>query len=429
MIIKDGTIKVADFGIAALENSQEKSSETTLGSVHYMSPEQAKGEVPDARCDIYSLGVVMYEMLTGALPYIGSTAEEIALKHISGSPIGLSEHKGGIPQELERITLRAMCSDKSARYQSASELREDLERFQKQQAAASAAVSAGGPAGDGAQGAKDVRPLRATGEMTEEQYQRRKLRSRKVSILTGVFGVLVFMIGIFIFLWNFWLKDLFRVAERVDMPNFVGEQYDEIINSKEFSIFNFKIIYDINQDVPEGQIIDQSPESGRSMMIVSEGIDVKLTVSTGVMLTDIPDVVNWQYQEATLELQRAGFVVEQVFEQSATVTADYVIKTSPEAGEQLSAGSTVFITISSGPEVKTVSMPNLIGLDEAGAKAKIESYNLTCASVTRVASDYEKGVVFKQSIQAYTEVEEHTKIYIWVSDGPEAADSGDGTVG
>lgn len=416
MILRDGTIKVADFGIAALESTQEKKSGQTLGSVHYIAPEQARGEAPDARSDIYSLGVVMYEMLTGRLPYEGDTANEIALKHIAGSPASMTALNPEIPPELERITLRAMEPDIARRYQSATELLTDLEQFRKQQAALAAHT------GDTAETfpvSPDVPPLSSDGEMTKESYQRRKTRSRRVSILTGTCGVLIFLIAVFIFLWNYWLKDIFSVAERVDVPDFVGQSYEDIINSSDFSIFKFTVKYTIDPSVAEGVVISQDPAAGRSMMVVPEKIGVVLNVSTGVMMTEIPDVVNWQYQEATLALQQAGFVVSQQIEASDTVTEDYVISTSPAAGEQQPAGSTVFLTVSGGPSLKTITMPNLVGLTESAAWQRVSSSNLSQGTATYVNSDYDAGVVFKQSVAAYSDVSEHTKIYIWVSLGPQ----------
>lgn len=419
MILKDGTIKVADFGIAALESVQEDKTGQTLGSVHYIAPEQARGEAPDLRSDLYSLGVVMYEMLTGALPYEGDTAKEIALQHISGKPVPPRDINPDIPPELERITLKAMCADIAERYQSAGELLTELEAFRRQQSAAVRESDAGefhiSP---------DVTPIPSDGELPREKYELRRSRSKKVSIMTGAFGVLIFIAAIFVFLWNYWLKDIFSVAERVDVPNFVGASYDSIINDKDFSsVFKFTVKYSIDPEIAEGVIITQTPEAGRSMMVVPEKIGVELTVSTGVVLTSIPDVSNKQYQEATLELQNAGFKVESVIESSDTVTEDYVISTSPAAGEQLSAGSTVYLTVSGGPSIKSVTMPNLVGLTESGAKERINSSNLSFGSATYVNSDYDEGVVFKQSVQAYTDVDEHTKVYIWVSLGPEETPS------
>lgn len=421
MILKDGTIKVADFGIAALESAQEKKSDQTVGSVHYIAPEQARGEQPDPRSDIYSLGVVMYEMLTGKMPYDGDTAEQVAMKHITGHPVPPQELNPDIPEELAAITLKAMNSDINARYQSASELLRDLEDFRKQQAAANLGS---GPDEDLEildVIAPDVHPIGKAGELSKEKYARRRRRSRKVSILSGACGVLVFLIAVFVFLWNYWLRDIFSVAERINIPNFVGASYEDIVNSSEFKkLFNFEVNYAIDPDVPEGQIISQDPEADRSMMVVPEGIDVSLTVSTGVRQTVIPDVTNKHYQEATIELQNAGFIVEIAnTEASDTVTVDYVISTDPAPGEELAAGSTVFLTVSAGPSIKLVTMPNLVGSTEKDAIARIESSNLSYGDTTYIHSDYDEGTVIRQSIDAYSDVEEHTRIFIWVSLGPE----------
>ncbi len=423
MILKDGTIKVADFGIAALESAQEKKSDQTVGSVHYIAPEQARGEQPDPRSDIYSLGVVMYEMLTGKMPYDGDTAEQVARKHIVGNAVPPQELNPDIPEELAEITLKAMSADIETRYQTASELLGDLEEFRKQQAAVNIA---GGSVDESdveilSEIPPDVRPLGKGGELSKEKYARRRRRSKKVSILSGVCGVLVFMIAVFVFLWNYWLRDIFSVAERINIPNFVGNNYEDIINSTEFNkIFNFSVNVTVAPDVPAGQIISQDPVADRSMMVVPEGIDMVLTVSTEVKQTAIPDVTNKHYQEAMIELQNAGFLVEIAkTEASDSVTVDYVISTDPAPGEQLAAGSTVFLTVSAGPSIKVVTMPNLVGLTEQDAIARIESSNLSYGDTTFIHSDYDEGTVIRQSIEAYSDVEERTRIFIWVSLGPE----------
>lgn len=233
--------------------------------------------------------------------------------------------------------------------------------------------------------------------------------------------MLVFLIAVFVFLWNYWLRDIFSVAERINIPNFVGNSYEDIVNSSEFKkLFNFEVNYAIDPEVPEGQIIGQDPEADRSMMVVPEGIDISLTVSTGVRQTTIPDVTNKHYQEATLELQNAGFIVEIASTvASDTVTEDYVISTDPAPGEQLAAGSTVFLTVSAGPSIKVVTMPNLVGSTEKDAISRIESSNLSYGDTTYIHSDYDEGTVIRQSIEAYSDVEEHTRIFIWVSLGPE----------
>ena len=420
MILKDGTIKVADFGIAALESAQEKKSDQTVGSVHYIAPEQARGEQPDPRSDMSNFWRRAVEMLTGKKPYDGDTAEQVALKHITGHAVPPQELNPDIPEELAEITLKAMNADINARYQSASELLHDLEDFRKQQAVA----NIGSGSDDDIEILDvippDVRPLGKAGELSKEKYARRRRRSKKVSILSGACGVLVFLIAVFVVLWNYWLRDIFSVAERINIPNFVGESYEDIVNSSSSRSCSTSVNYAIDPDVPEGQIISQEPEADRSMMVVPEGIDVSLTVSTGVRQTVIPDVTNKHYQEATIELQNAGFIVEIADTQASdSVTEDYVISTDPAPGEELAAGSTVFLTVSAGPSIKVVTMPNLVGSTEKDAISRIESSNLSYGDTTYIHSDYDEGTVIRQSIEAYSDVEEHTRIFIWVSLGPE----------
>ena len=416
MIIRDGSIKVADFGIAALESTQEQRSSQTVGSVHYIAPEQARGEQPDTRSDIYSLGVVMYEMLTGRMPYDGETAEQIALKHIAGIAVPPQEINPDIPDELARITLKAMNADINARYQSASELLADLEEFRKQQAAANRTSSDGE---EGFEVVPDVEPIGRTGEMSEAKYARRRKRSRKVSIMSGAVGVLVFMVAVFVFLWNYWLRDIFSTAERIELPNFVGRSYESVVNDSSYTqLYAFTVTYSIDPTVPEGEIISQDPEAGRSLMIVPEKIAVTLTVSTGVREAVVPDVLNSSLQEAAVKLQNSGFKYETNYVTSDVVTEGYVISTDPAPGSSLAEGSTVFLTISSGPTIHTVTMPNLVGHTESEAISILQSNNLTYADTTYIESEQEEGTVIRQSIDAYEDVSEHTRIYLWVSSGP-----------
>ena len=410
MILRDGTIKVADFGIAALESTQEQRSEQTVGSVHYIAPEQARGEQPDPRSDIYSLGVVMYEMLTGSMPYDGETAEQIALKHIAGLAVPPQELNPEIPDELARITLKAMNADITARYQSAGELLSDLEEFRKQQAAARSLAGDSDELDYDGDILPDVEPISRTGEMSRAKYARRRQRSKKVSIMSGAVGVLVFMVAVFVFLWNYWLRDIFSAAERTEVPVFVGQNYEDVVNNSSYrNIYSFTVTYSIDPTIPEGQIISQDPEAGRSLMIVPEGISVTLTVSTGVREARA---------EAITELQAAGFTYEIETAPSDTVTENYVISTSPGPGEPLAEGSTVIVTVSSGPAEHTITMPNLVGYTESEAINILHNNNLTYADTTYIESEQDEGTVIRQSIDAYEPVEEHTRIYIWVSTGP-----------
>lgn len=412
MLLRDGTIKVGDFGIAALENEVYENNGEAIGSIHYIAPEQARGECPDARSDIYSLGVMMYEMLTGGLPFTGNTLGEIAVQHMNAKPVPPHEKNPEIPLELERITLKAMSAELSERYQSANELLSDLEAF------IHTPVTIDGESADYEN--PDVKPVRSSTELSRERYRLRRRRSDVVSFMSGTFGLLVLAVALFAFLWNFWLKDVFSPAERIALPNFEGSNYESIINNTELSsMYKFNVIYISDDSVEPGIVISQSPAAGRSMMVTPSGIEVDLTVNAGVSLTSVPDVLNTDYRDAMRNLRAEGFNVEIENAASDSYTKDYVIATSPVAGEQLSSGSTVYITVSAGPEIQYVSMPNLVGSTEDSAISRIESSNLSYGGSDRVVSDYEAGTVIDQSISSSESVAEHTKVYLTVSSGPQ----------
>ena len=412
MLLRDGTIKVGDFGIAALENEVYENNGEAIGSIHYIAPEQARGECPDARSDIYSLGVMMYEMLTGGLPFTGNTLGEIAVQHMNAKPVPPHEKNPEIPLELERITLKAMSAELSERYQSANELLSDLEAF------IHTPVTIDGESADYEN--PDVKPVRSSTELSRERYRLRRRRSDVVSFMSGTFGLLVLAVALFAFLWNFWHKDVFSPEERIALPNFEGSNYESIINNTELSsMYKFNVIYISDDSVEPGIVISQSPAAGRSMMVTPSGIEVDLTVNAGVSLTSVPDVLNTDYRDAMRNLRAEGFNVEIENAASDSYTKDYVIATSPVAGEQLSSGSTVYITVSAGPEIQYVSMPNLVGSTEDSAISRIESSNLSYGGSDRVVSDYEAGTVIDQSISSSESVAEHTKVYLTVSSGPQ----------
>ncbi len=412
MMLRDGTVKVEDFGIAALENDAYESNGQAIGSIHYIAPEQARGELPDARSDIYSLGIVMYEMLTAQKPYDGETIGEIAVKHINAAAVPPHELVPDVPPELERITLKAMCADIEERYQNAEELLKDLDAFLQEQMTPPEPEEK--PLENPA-----VMPIRSVSEMNKERFLLRHRRARRVTFLMGAFGALGLCVVMFIFMWDFWLKDVFSPAERISLPNFVGGDYQRILDNAELaSMYSFDVVYVINTETESGTVLSQNPDPGRSMMITPDGIKVELSVSTGKVFNAVPDVINLDYREAKNRLQKAGFIADIENATSSTVTKDYVISTSPMAGEQMSSGSTVYVVVSTGPQTSYIRMPNVIGLSEEAAIAKLESAGLSYGGSDHVNSDVDAGTVIGQSADAFTEVEEHSKIHLKISLGP-----------
>ena len=412
MLLKDGMIKVADFGIASLENTVEENNGETVGSVHYIAPEQARGEAPDARSDIYSLGIVMYEILTGRLPYVGNSDVEVAVKHMNTDPVTPRDIVPSIPEELERICLKAMNSNIDERYQTASEMLADLEQYKAQSLAAHVL--------------EDSEAVLIDSEEPPRRRAQRSRRSKKIALSSGILAVLLFVIIGFVFLNGYFLKDLFSDPVKVKVDNFVGRYYEDVINDKDYKkIYDFKVTFKVDLEHEYGIILSQDPESGRSKTVSDKGskIVVELvcaaeTVDDQKRLLKVPNIVNHEREEAISMVQDAGFTYSLEQAPSDSITKGYVISTDPVAGAAADEGSEIKIIISTGPETVMTKVPQLKGLSKDAAIAKIESSNLSIGSISTAESDLDAGTVIDQNIAAGTEIEEHTKISITVSSGP-----------
>lgn len=435
MLLKDGQLKVADFGIASLESDVEIPTDEAVGSVHYIAPEQARGMSADARSDVYSLGIVMYEMLTGKLPYEGESEVEVAVMHMNAEPVTPRSIIEDIPEELENIVLKAMETEADDRYQSAAELLNDLTEFRKLDMAARVKAEA-----DSELQSEEADRL-AEDKITEEYYdkaeldekrRKKKKQSRRVAFGTGLFGVLVFIVLVFIFINTYFLKDIFGEAERIEVDNFVGRYYEDVVNDSDYAkIYDFTVTFKVDKENEYGKIIDQTPEAGRSKAVENGKIEVELIISSGEqmdeddkIMREVPEVTNYDRNQAVSALQAAGFKYVLEEESSDEVTEGYVIYSEPAAGEKAKEGTSVKLYISTGPQVEMVTMPVLKGLSKDAAIAKIESSDLSVGSVTTVESELDAGTVVGQSVDSGTEIEAHTKINIQISGGPQSDDEG-----
>ena len=450
MILKDGSVKVADFGIARLQSTQNTLTQAALGSVHYISPEQAKGSFVDARSDIYSVGVVMYEMLTSRLPFEGDSAVSIAIQHISAFPLMPREINPDIPAGLEAITMHAMEPDLANRYASADELLQDLEDFRKNPAMifnytasehsadanppeeqATRAIPAGAIVKAGSHLPK---PKRSAGKAvpSKEEYSKNQRKSGKTSTLVAVFTIIVFLIIVGIMMWPtisgwFFPKDI-----SVTIPNFVGTYYDDVSTDEEYTEqYTFTVdSSEFDDTYAEGMIISQDPKADRKQTIQNAGvkIEIKVVLSLGSEpVRAMPDLVNHDWREAKIQLEELQMSLEIVTEPvpDESVTPGYVISTIPGKGETLTEGGTVFITYSDGPLVVNVKMPDLVGKSYSAATTILESYDLSYSDPPQYeySDEVSKDKVIDQSYEAGDEIPIHTKVVLIVSQGPEPTPS------
>ena len=445
MVLKDGSVKVADFGIARLLSTQNTMTHEALGSVHYISPEQAKGSPVDARSDIYSVGVVMYEMLTGRLPFEGESAVSIAIQHISSIPLMPREINPDIPVGLEDITMHAMEPDLNLRYASADELLADLEEFRRNPAAvfgyttplkgglydyqseATRAIPTDEIRNAVQQGKRQERPgIRRI----SEDYTHSRKRANRTSLLVGIFCVLMFLIVMFVFLWNYYLREMFNPSDdRVAIPDFRNQSAAEIMNDKRYAddfVFSVESVY--NDDVEAGYVVSQDPAAEREIMRDEDGIPIVLSVSLGEEVIKMPDILNIDYRQAKVKLNEYGLDLQFDLEavDSDEYTVGYVMGQEPEEGTPLTEGQTVRIVYSRGPSYRTTTVPDVLGYTENRAITRLENSNLSYSISREPSSNYAAGVVCYQSIAADTEVTEHTMVTIIVSTGPESQDDGEG---
>ena len=441
MVLRDGSVKGADFGIACLADSAQTLTQEALGSVHYISPEQARGDRPDARSDIYSSGVVLYEMLTGRLPFEGESAVSVAIQHLSSIPLAPREINPDIPEQLELICMKAMAPDLEHRYQSADAMIADLEAFRKN------------PEVEMKFDLSDLRPeendeptrtIRTMPSHTvtipvhqpERNYPRRerdedeeprRAGSGKRGVLVG--AVTVAAVAVVIVLFKTILGSFApAVVDQYQVPDLYNMTIEEAENDPRIEgVFEIqKAGSEFSADVPEGHILRQDPKKEETRK--GSQLVIQVWVSAGEETGEVPDLENKSEQDARILLEKLNKeynleltveTPEELKQFSEEITEGYVIKTEPAQGEILKKGDTVKLILSKGPDIKPVTVLPFVGMSIDSVLSQLESYKLTCdaADVEVVDSDKPGGTIVWQSPASGETVPEWTTIKFRVSAG------------
>jgi serine/threonine-protein kinase len=460
MILRDGSVKVADFGIARLiSSSQSTLTQEALGSVHYISPEQARGSHIDPRSDIYSAGVVLYEMLTGRLPFEGDSPVSVAIQHINSVPLSPREINPDIQEALEAITLKAMASKVENRYATANAMLADLEEFRKNpnihfdyppietlqkdseneptQVLPKTGSKNGGKPKNGrtgaARGAKKpgapkqnpdrVRPREMQEE--EEMAAPRKNNSRLWTMGLAIGAILILIAGLYYVVYVGFISGLLAPTETYVVRDLIGKTIEEVRQNEE-EYGQFEIIEGDtlpSESYEAGKIISQDPVAGRE---VKGNLQITVDISAGMPTINMKDVVNMESRTAKLLIDAMGLEldVEYTYASSDSITAGNVISSDPAEGVPLTRGETVTLTVSNGPEVKPVAMPSLYGMTLQRANELLVSLNLLVGNVTEVDSDEAAGIVVDQSVPSAIETTEGSAIDLQVSNGSQHSSGG-----
>ena len=480
MVLKNGSVKVMDFGIARVMSKSSTLTKEALGSVHYISPEQAKGGYTDNRSDIYSLSVVMYEMMTGRPPYDGDSPVAVAIQHINGGAQMPSVLNPNIPGALEQIIMKGMSLEVNDRYLSATQMLQDMEEFRKNPAvifqykgaaegdpwestasfapprttaervaqrstgaapgrpkgAANSPRSrqAGGqgmarnqgtssiPSGTSRVNATRDTEMRRAQQRRREAEERREQERNRIATIAVVACSVVAIIAIIVFLVALFNGALLnRENDYVEVPNLVGAMYSEGLLSQYKDLDVILQPQEYSDKFQKGQIMHQKPSGGEK---VAKGTELRITVSMGAepKVKVMQDLVTVTKDEADSYLKGQGFYPLFRNEPSALVEAGCVTRTDPFKGVELDEGQTIIVWISTGPDVTLQNMPDVMGLDQESAQKILKGLGFTNVRVREVDSRKTKGTVIYQSQAKNTEVDVTVEILLEISNGAEATE-------
>jgi serine/threonine-protein kinase len=427
LISRDGTAKVADFGIARAVTSATvtMAGANVIGSVHYFSPEQAKGSYVDKKSDIYSLGIVLYEMVTGVVPFEGDSAISVALKHIQEQVTPPGELNPDIPKSIQYIIERALEKRLEDRYNDAAEMLSDLKRALKEpdgsyvkRITSDSQATRVIPRIEYERHIKDhqvtelndIDVKNTTENEGETRVRRRGWMLTTLSVIAAAAVLFVlFMVVRTIYNQNFAIRN-------TEVPSIVG--YDEstareILKERGLQLTIEEWQYD--ESVPEGRIISQNPQEGTNVKTNSK---VYVVMSSGVKMITVPDVINLSQRNAEIELENIGLKVGPIEYINSDIASGYVVKQEPSAFQDVPEGTEIRLYVSKGPEDTSVMVGKYTGITEDLAVEMIKSSNLEVGNVYReYNSEYNEGIVFRQSPHEGANVEHGRKIDIWVSLG------------
>ena len=427
MLLQDGSIKVADFGIARfLQSETQTMTDKAIGSVHYIAPEQASGDYITDKADIYSVGVMLYEMLTGKLPFVADNAVSVALMQLQAKPVMPRELNPSIPRGLEQITMRAMEKNPVDRFQSAGEMLDDLDEFRRnpnivfhydlQTANARYDASRSMEAYDASRQA----PAYNDDYEYEEELVRSRRSAKGAMVVKGVLAaaIIVGLAVAVIYFLNYWNNRPEAGDDLLEMPNLVGQLYEDVIANEEYADFNIQVREGNDPDLQPGEIMNQDPAAG---IMVKKDADVELLVNGGVGQVEVPDVVtdHMTLEEAQQAIEDAGLhsQVENVADDE--VEEGRVISTNPEPGTMVDSGSTVTLRVSTGPAEEMVTVPDgLVGDTLANVSAKLENAGLVVGNVNRDdTSTLTVDTVISLSPNEGSEISKGSTVDITVSSG------------
>ena len=418
MLLDNGQLRMMDFGIARISRAENQlTGGKAMGSVHYISPEQAKGDETDFTSDIYSVGVMMYEMLSGHLPFDADDVVEVAIKQISDKPQSLQELAPNVPHGLVEITERAMAKRPDNRYASAAEMLSALNAYVENPAI----VFNYTYLPDEIPEKVVERPMKTQKDAPEPKKARKGKKKRTV-FLPVLFGITVaFALACLALCWAILNDSSTLMSEKADvvLADYSGMTQDEVNAQPQVSSGQITVNWEqsYSNDYAAGYVYRQSPVAGRT---VREGQSVTLTVSLGIQSVTVPDVTNYLQADAEQQLKNLGVSVLVTQAVEPTVASGSVIRTDPAAGSQVAAGSTVVVYVSRPQVSTTAKVPSLVGLSSVNdARTLLVQNKLGLGSTTEQYSDKPAGTIIAQNPAAGSTVKVNSRVSVTVSAGPE----------